>query len=133
MHGPLDKGQRARFEAQRERVRAVAYDLIDATLLEPGRLATAARGSMTAPAATAFKRAAPLVPAAASEVEAIRRTGRIGIQAPAFKAAAARMKVTMRAIVDGRTVTWRNNITLWMERDGKTWRVLAYDLARVPR
>ncbi len=133
MHRRLDKGQRARFEAQRERVRATVQGLVDASIFEPSGLAAAARTSMTARAATAFRNAPPLVPAKATAVEAIRRSGRIGIQAPAFKTAAATMKVTMRGLVAGRSVKWRNEITLWLERENKTWRVLAFDVERAPR
>ncbi len=133
MHRALDRNQRARFEVQRARVRTVTHDLIDALMLDPSRITDAARSSMTSSAARAIRRAIPLTPERATAVEAIRRVGRIGIQAPAFKAAAAEMKVTLRAVVDGRTVKWRNNVTLWMERDGKSWRVLAFDLDRVPR
>ena len=133
MHRSLDRKQRARFETQGRRVRMVTHDLIDALMLDPARVAAASRATMTSSAATAIRRAIPLVPARATAVEAIRRVGRIGIQAPAFKAAAAEMKVTLRATVDGRTVRWRDNVTLWMERDGRTWRVLAFDLDRVPR
>ena len=133
MHRALDRDQRARFESQRTRVRSLIHDLVDALMLDPARVAAASRASMTSSAATAIRRAIPLVPARATAVEAIRRVGRIGIQAPAFKAAAAEMKVTLRATVAGRTVKWRDKVTLWMERDGRTWRVLAFDLARVPR
>ena len=133
MHRALDSHQRARFEIQRARVRAVTHDLIDALMLDPSTITAASRATMTSSAAKAIRRAIPLVPAHATAIEAIRRVGRIGIQAPAFKAAAAEMKVTLRATVDGRPVKWRDNITLWMERDGKTWRVLAFDVDRVPR
>lgn len=133
MHRALDRNQRSRFETQRARVRTVTQDLIDALILDPSSITAAARASMTSSAAKAIRRATPLVPARATAVEATRRVGRIGIQAPAFKAAAAEMKVTLRATVDGRRVKWRDNVTLWMERDGKTWRVLAFDVDRVPR
>lgn len=133
MHRPLDKTQRARFEAQRQKLRATVQDLVDASILEPSTLGAVARTSMTASAATAFRKAAPLVPQKATEVEVVRRTGSIGVQAPEFKAAAARMKVTMRGLVSGRPVKWRNNMTLWLERDDNKWRVLAFDLERVPR
>lgn len=131
MRGPLDRKQRARFETQRTHVRMVTQDLIDALMLDPSSLTAASRASMTSSAARAIRRAIPLVPARATAVEAIRRVGRIGIQAPSFKAAAAEMKVTMRGIVGERRVRWQDNVTLWMERDGKTWRVLAFDLDRV--
>lgn len=133
MHRALDRNQRARFEIQRARVRTVTHDLIDALMLDPSSITAASRASMTSSAAKAIRRAIPLVPARATGVEAIRRVGRIGIQAPAFKAAAAEMKITLRAIVDGRPVKWRDNVTLWMERDGQMWRVLAFDLDRAPR
>ena len=133
MHRALDRSQRARFETQRTRVRIVAQGLVEALMLDPASVAAASRASMTSSAATAIRRATPLVPARATAVEAIRRVGRIGIQAPAFKAAAAELKVTLRATIDGRTVKWRDNVTLWMERDGRTWRVLAFDIDRAPR
>lgn len=132
-HRSLDKAQRARFEAQRPKLRATVEGLVDASILEPSTLGGIARTSMTASAAKAFRDAAPLVPQKATAVEVVRRTGSIGMQAPVFKAAAARMKVTMRGIVSDRTVKWRTNLTLWLERDDNAWRVLAFDLERVPR
>ena len=133
MHRALDRKQRARFETHRTSVRMMTHDLVDALMLDPARVAAASRASMTSSAAKAIRQAIPLVPARATAVEAIRRVGRIGIQTPAFKAAAAEMKVTLRATVDGRTVKWRDNVTLWLERDGRTWRVLAFDIDRAPR
>lgn len=133
MHGKLDKAQKARFEAQRGRVAALIEDLVDASVLEPARLPAAVRGAMTQSAAAAFRKAVPAIPSQATNVEAARRSARVGIQAPAFRSAAARIKVTMRATIDGRPTTWRNDITLWMQREATTWKVLAFDLARVPQ
>ena len=133
MHAKLDKAQKARFQAQQGRVSALVEDLVDASVLEPGRLQAAVRGAMAQSAANAFTKAVPAIPATATDVKAVRRSAHVGIQAPAFKSAAARARVTMRATIDGRVTTWRNDITFWMQREGKTWKVLAFDLARVPR
>lgn len=133
MHAKLDKAQKARFQAQRGRVAALIEDLVDATVLDPGRLQAAVRGAMVPSAATAFRKTVPAIPATATDIRAVRRSARVGIQAPAFKSAAVRAKVTMRATIDGRLTKWRNDITFWMQREGKTWKVLAFDLARVPQ
>jgi hypothetical protein len=128
--GPLSRRDRARFDHQKERVRASVRDLSDALVVDPSRLSRAADRLMTPAAMRSLTKVAPHLPKGAEGVTAMKRTGRIGIQSPRFDAAAAEMKILMTATIDGRAVSWRDNFTFWLERSKGTWRVIAFDIDR---
>jgi hypothetical protein len=128
--GALSKKEAARFDKQKERVRGVARDLTDAITVVPATLPKAASRLMTRAAAKALVAHASSLPKAAELVTVLKRTGHIGIQAPRFSAAAARMKVTMQASFDERIVRWREDFTFWIQRSKGAWKVIAFDLDR---
>jgi hypothetical protein len=128
--GHLSKKERVRFDVQKERVRVTVRDLSDALALDPGRMPDAVERLVTKAAAPALLKAAPSMPKDATEITAIKRTGRIGLQAPRFAAAAAEVNVIMQASFEGRIVKWRNHFDLWLERADGEWRVIAFDLDR---
>ena len=130
--GKLTKTESARFLNQKDRVRATVRDLSDALVVDPARLRRAAGRVMSAPARTSLLELAPTLPKGAEAITVMKRTGRIGIQAPAFAAAAARMKIVMNATIDGRTVSWRDDFTFWLHRSQGSWQVIAFDVDRTP-
>ena len=127
---PLRRSDRQRLRIQKARVGHVAGELADLMTLEPHRVPTDARALLTKPAAKAIRRALSALPEGATNVAATKRVGEIGVQSPRFNAAAARMEIKMRAHVDQRTVRWTQHMTLWLERNEKAWRVLAFDIKR---
>lgn len=126
----LTKKESARFTKQKERVRVAVRDLADALALDPGRLPDAVDRLMTKGAALSMLKAAPAMPKGAEAITALKRTGRIGIQAPHFAAASAEVKVVMQGSFEGRVIKWQNHITFWLERSDGEWRVIAFDLDR---
>ena len=129
--GHLSKNESAAFKRQKERVRVNVRDLADAIALDPGRLPRAAQRIMTGPAAASLLKAAPALPKGAEEITALKRTGRIGIQAPRFAAAAAEVSIVMQASIEGRIVKWRDEFTFWLQRADGEWRVISYELDRM--
>jgi hypothetical protein len=87
---------------------------------------------MTAAAKASLLKLAPRVPKGAEALTAMKRTGRIGIQAPSFASAAARMKIVMQATVEGRIVSWRDDFTFYLQRSKGRWAVIAFDIDRRP-
>lgn len=130
--GELTKLQGARFMHQKDRVRATVRDLSDALVVDPSRLERAASRVMTAAAKASLLKLAPRVPKGAEDITAMKRTGRIGIQAPMFASAATRTKIVMQATIDGRVVSWRDDFTFWLQRSKGEWRVVAFDIDRTP-
>ena len=131
--GKLTKKESARFKHQKDRVRATVRDIADAIVVHPGRLPRAANRVMTNASAASLLKQAPGLPKGAEGVTAIKRTGRIGIQAPRFSAAAAEIRVVMQATVGERLVTWRDDYRFWLQRSKGKWRVIAFDLDRAQR
>lgn len=128
--GELTKLQSARFVHQKDRVRATVRDLSDALVVDPSRLERAASRVMAPAAKASLLKLAPRVPKGAEDITAMKRTGRIGIQAPMFASAATRTKIVMQAMIDGRVVSWRDDFTFWLQRSKGEWRVVAFDIDR---
>lgn len=128
--GKLSKKESARFKHQKDRVRATVRDLADAIVLDPGRLPKAAARVMTNASAAALLKQVPGTPKGAEGVTALKRTGRIGIQAPRFSAAAAEIHVVLQATVGERLVRWRDDYRFWLQRADGAWRVIAFDFDR---
>lgn len=128
--GHLTKKQSARFTHQKDRVRVTVRDLADALALNPGRLPDAVDRLLTKTAAPSLLTAAPALPKDAADITVLKRTGRIGLQAPHFAAAAAEIDVVMQGSIKGRVIKWRSHFTFWLQRSKSEWRVIAFDLDR---
>lgn len=128
--GKLSKKESARFKNQKVRVRASIRDLADAIVVHPGRLPRAAGRLMSKAAAASLLKQVPGLPKGAEGVTAIKRTGRVGLQAPRFAAAAAEIHIVMQATIDERLVKWRDDYRFWLQRANGEWRVIAFDIDR---
>jgi hypothetical protein len=128
--GPLRGIAKNRFDGQRDPIRTVVRNVAEAAVLSDGDIAPWVRALLTRPAAVALRADRTGIPPKASDVEMTMRRARIGMQAPAMRAAAARVRIEMRGSIDGRSVAWRDDLTLWLERSGGSWRVIAFDLDR---
>lgn len=131
--GELSRKESRRFTRQKERVRATVRDLADALAVQPGRLPDAVDRLVTKVAAASLLKRAPEIPNGSEAVTVVKRTGRIGIQAPRFAAAAAELRVVMEATIDDRLVKWRDEYRFWLERVDGRWSVIAFDLERAQR
>lgn len=130
--GGLSKAERKSFDRQRTQLRPVVRNVAGAIGLETGRLKPWLRALMTPAAARALAEIKHGIPADASEVEITRRKARVGLQAPGFGTAAARVEIETKALLKDKSVGWRDSIVLWLERADGDWRVIAFDLDRKP-
>lgn len=129
--GPLTAPQRKRFEGVRESLRPVVRNIADAVVFSQGELKPWVARLLAPDAMKALGRARLHMPEGVSEIEALSRRARIGIQAPAFEAAAARIRIEAQGTSGRRVISWRDTLTLWFERgDHRSWRVIAFDLSR---
>ena len=129
--GPLTAPQRKGFGAVRESLRPVVRNLADAVVFSQGELKPWVERLLTPEAMKALEKARLQMPDGVTEIEALSRRARIGIQAPSFETAAARVRIEAQGTVGRRVISWRDTLTLWFERGTKgSWRVIAFDLAR---
>lgn len=128
-HGGLSKPQRKRFEAQRVKVAKIVRKVFGALAGEPGLDAIVSK-HFTPAAAKALVRTKAALPRGTTKVELGRRSASIGIQGTPPRAAAARVKVSGRAEIEGRSYKWSDRATFWMRRGKSGWRVIAFDLRR---
>lgn len=127
--GGLTKKQRARFEAQRPQVAKIVRKVFGAVAGEPGVDALVNK-HFTPAAATALRRRDIAIPRRATSVTFDRRVASIGIQGTPPRTAAARVALKATAVIDGRSVTWHDRATVWLERGKSGWRVIAFDFTR---
>lgn len=125
----LTKIQRRRFEAQRSHVTKVVRKVFGVLAGEPGLDAIVDK-HFTSDAAKALSRTKVAVPTDATSVVIQRRKSSIGIQGTPPRTAAARVIVSATAEIGGRSVSWTDRATLWMERSKRGWLIIAFDLER---
>jgi hypothetical protein len=130
--GGLSKAARKSFDRQRAQLRPVVRNVAGAIGLEAGRLKPWLKALLTPATARAISEVKHGLPGAASSVEVTRRTARVGLQAPGFGTAAARVQLDTHALLEGKAVHWRDSIVLWLERAKGGWKVIAFDLDRRP-
>jgi hypothetical protein len=115
------------IKRQRDALEGTVTSVYDALLLQPAAIASMSGKELTQGVASALERS-KLSPS--SEVEDLRtkkRRAQIGVQAKGAKHAAARLDVTATALVDGEPVRFRQQVTMWLERAGRTWTVVAFE------
>lgn len=129
--GPLNERQLKRFDAIRESLRPVVRNIADAIAFSSGDMKPWVTKLFTPEAMRALEDLRLRMPEGVTEVEAVSRRARIGIQAPSFRAAAARVRIGSQGTLSRRIVTWQDMLTLWLERGTRgAWRVIAFDLDR---
>jgi hypothetical protein len=121
--GKPTKGQRVAVSQQRDKLRTVVADVFDALIL---RKNTARLKSLATPgAAKALGRSELQLPKDMTEVETIRRSARVGVDEKATHAA-ARILITFKGMLNDKPVRMQQRSTLWLQKSGAGWRVIAF-------
>ena len=131
--GRFSKADKERFRAQRVRVATLVEDVYDAFFLTPATRQRVVAEHFSKPAAARVTKAKLGVPTGVSGVQIKRREARIGIYADGANRAAARVVVAGIATAKGRKARFRHAATLWLERTGGSWQVIAFDVTQGPR
>ncbi|MGI8774622.1 MAG: hypothetical protein ACR2KQ_06365 [Actinomycetota bacterium] len=112
---------------QRDAVEETVTSVYDALLLQPAAIETMGGKELGPGVGAALERSKLSPSAEISDLQTTRRHARIGIQADGGRHAAARLKITAKAQVDGDPIRFRQEITMWLERTGKRWKVVAFE------
>ncbi|MFN2526141.1 MAG: hypothetical protein ABR505_07745 [Actinomycetota bacterium] len=124
----LDERARARLKAQGKQLRALVRETYDALFLQPSNLPEIVRVRFVGSAGSAFLRSEAGLPKDSTNVRALTRRARLGIQAPNARHAAGQVWVVVKTTVNGKPIRLRHRSTLWLRRGSSTWKVVAFEI-----
>ena len=130
--GKLTAADKAAFNKARPEVVALVQNLYDVIFLGSGSVDELVATSFSKEAGASLKETKLGLPDAATNVEIVRRTADIGLAASRSKHAAAQVTVVAKGEVQGSPVKVRHASTLWLERDGADWKVIAFEVTQGP-
>jgi hypothetical protein len=127
----LTKADKAAFNKARPSVATLIEDVYDGIFLEPGTLRDVVAQTFTKTAASSLPKDLGF-PEGVSDVEILRRRANVGIQARGARHAAAEITVAAKGVVNETNVRLLHDATLWLERDGSEWKVIAFEVTQRP-
>ncbi|MDQ3939819.1 MAG: hypothetical protein M3238_00520 [Actinomycetota bacterium] len=130
--GPLTKADKAAFNRSRPQVVALVEDLYDGLFLAPGTVDEVVARAFTRAAARSLESAALGLPANTTDVEIIRRSAEIGLQAQGSRHAAVDVTVVAKGETAGKPIKVSHSSTLWLERQGRSWKVIGFEVTQRP-
>lgn len=146
----VDKHDRARFNTQRAAVTAIVREVYDALFLHPGKITETIAKDFAIRARRAVAATKAALPRGARNVQILKRTAHIGLQGNLARQAVATASISLKGETPKKSygsarvgigapsaasVPFRmvHRSTLWLERGDSGWKVIAFDLRRVPR
>jgi hypothetical protein len=130
--GKLTAADKAAFNKARPQVVALIQDLYDSIFLNTGSVDELVATTFSREAAASLEETKLGLPSEAIDVRIIRRAAAIGLEAKGSRHAAAQVTVIAKGAVDGTTVRVRHASTLWLERTGRGWKVIAFEVNQGP-
>lgn len=131
--GAMSKSERRRLRAQRPRAAELVRSVYEALFLRPQARRGAIDARFAPVARRSFRRLDGVgMPDGVVRVKTIVRAARIAIEAPRARHAVAAVRVRARGRAGPRTVRVFHRSTLWLERSGRRWRVMAYNVEQTP-
>jgi hypothetical protein len=106
--------------------------IYEAVYLRPQLLPEVTKRYMTGEAASAMRRAAPLIPDKADRIKTLRRVAVVGIDTATSGRAAAEVSIVATGQKGGKKFKAVTRDRLWLERANGKWRVLAYNVNLQP-
>ncbi|MGH2730806.1 MAG: hypothetical protein ACRDJI_09405 [Actinomycetota bacterium] len=125
--GPTKK-ERARVEAQRKPLRQLVREIYTAMILARGELKEVVDRRFSPHAAAALRKSDAGLPDGTTSVETTTREARVSVDAAGAHQAGATVNVKFTAVVKGQELRIGHRATLWMERTGRHWKVIAFDV-----
>jgi hypothetical protein len=130
--GKLSKSEKLRIAHQRHALRGVVRDLYGALFFNPARVDNVLSSRFSKASATSFRRAHAGIPKDMSNVTTKRRAARVSVQASGAKRAVADVTVVASGNLEGRAVKILHRSRLWLERTGRHWKIIAFDVDQRP-
>jgi hypothetical protein len=125
--GPMSKRELRRVRAESFPLRRAVTEVYDALFLDPAARPAVLNKRFAARAARALP-ARSGVPASVEKVRTTLRKADIGIDASGARRAAAKVKIRARGIASGERFALLHRGTLWLEKKGGTWKIMAFDV-----
>jgi hypothetical protein len=125
---PLRKKEKARLRDQRKKLSSILREVYDALFFHPGGARRVLRRWFTARSARALLRSRVGPPSGTELLRTTKRVAVIGIDASSARRAAARVRLQARLLKDDRWLRIRHLSTLWFERSGGGWEIIAFDV-----
>lgn len=119
--------------AQTESLTGLVTSVYDAVFLHPDTIDAALEEHFTSAAARAWTAADVGWPPRTHRVRILRRSANVTVQSVGGQRAAAIVKLVGGATVGGRRVKLWHRSTLWLEKQGAGWRVVAFELDQKPK
>ena len=113
-------------------IEKLVRDWNDALILSPGQFGAMTKKYFAPPAGNAMSSSNFGLPKGADKVETTRRFARISIEADGAKRAVVRVSVVSRGHSDDGEFRSESKSTLWLERTGSKWHVIAFDANQQP-
>ncbi|MEA2460197.1 MAG: hypothetical protein QOH90_374 [Actinomycetota bacterium] len=120
------------LKVQLAAVSATVTDLYDALLLHPEDAPQITHDHMSPAAARALGKSKIAFGGSIERVQTLRRAAAVSLQGPSASHAAARVAIKLRARTGKKEIHLQHHATLWLERAGSAWRVIAFDTSQRP-
>ncbi len=128
----LSKKAKERLGKQREPLATLIKNVYDAMFLQPAALKQAIRANFAADAARRALDRHIGLPSGVEKVKLGRRTAKVGIHVQGASRAAASVVISGSAAKKDQKTRFRHRSTLWLERHGGKWKVIAFDVTQGP-
>ena len=128
----VTKAQRREVARQARRVSRVLKRVYGALFLRPETRRSVLRDHLVPHAARALHRSGAGFPAKAQRVKTVRRLARISVDPLGPRRAVVAVTLRVRGLVEGNVARVRHRATLWLQRSGGSWKVIAFELDQQP-
>jgi hypothetical protein len=130
--GKLPKSDKKKLDKQRHALRGLVRDVYGALFLNPERVDNVLAARFSKTSEVAFKRADAGIPKQMTNVSTKKRRASISVQASGSKRAVASITVVATGVLVDREVKISHSARLWLERTGKHWKIIAFDVDQRP-
>ena len=130
--GKLSDAQKKTIEARGAGAIGLVKNVFDGIFLEPGTLDDVVKNDFSADAAHSLNARHLGFPDGSTDVKTLARQARVGIDGSHVKFATAAVNIVATADTGNKLVKVAQHATLWIERDGAQWQVIAFDVQQRP-
>lgn len=117
---------------QTKAIEQLVRDWNDALILSPGQFGDITKKYFAPPAGNAISSSDFGLPQSANQVDTTKRRARIGIEADGAKRAVVDVSIVARGKSDEGEFRTESDSTLYLERTGSKWHVIAFDVDQRP-
>jgi hypothetical protein len=120
------------LKLQAAAVGTVVKEFYDAFLINPGDFDSLVNKDISAEAAKVLAASKIDSGKTIERLQTLRRSAKIGLQAPTAMHASARVGIKLRGKVGSKKVMLSHQSTLWLERKGSRWQVIGFEADQRP-